>query len=66
MTLVDFMQEQGRTSVIFAPMSPSHLSESCKNSFLVLGWESRSGDPFGVEWHVLSFRREWLAQARSQ
>jgi len=49
MVLVDFMLEQGRTFAILAQVSPSRLSESCRNLFLVLGRASHSGDPFGVE-----------------
>jgi len=45
MVLVDFTHEQGKTSAIFAQASPSRLSESCRNSLLVLVRAFRSGDP---------------------
>ena len=58
LVLVSYMREQRRNSDIFAQASHSRLSESCRNSSLVLVRASRSSDQF---W---SWATRPLAQAR--
>jgi len=47
--LVNCVREQKGNSASLARASPSHLSESCRTSFLVLARAARSGD-LGVIW----------------
>jgi len=62
MVLVDFTHEQGRTFAILTQASPSRLSESCRNLFLVLGSSVLHRRPVWC-WAICSLNQARMARS---